>query len=137
MKAIFQTAMAGAVGLVLGAAGMSVLQAQTTEAPAFIIANIADVKNPDGFAKYRSLAGATQVPFGGRGLLRMGVAQPLPDQSGEWPSTAPKGQTVLIEFPNMKNLLDWWNSPAYRAVRPLRENATTGLIYAVQGLPPS
>jgi uncharacterized protein (DUF1330 family) len=35
----------------------------------------------------------------------------------------------------MRALQDWWNSPAYSAIRPLREKATIGRLFALQGLP--
>ena len=137
MRAIFAASLAGAAGLVAGAMGMSALQAQTAEPQAYLVSNIVEVKDPDLLKKYQAQAPATQVPFGGHALVRAATPQPLPGQSGGWSNAAPpKGAIVIVAFPSMKNLLAWWSSPAYAAVRSQRETATTGVAYAVLGTPP-
>ncbi len=80
--------------------------------------------------QYQTQVGATQVPFGGRFLAR-GAKAVMLDNSAE-----PKGTIVIVAFPSMKNLRDWWSSPAYNAVRPIREANTVMQLYAVEGVPP-
>ena len=131
MKSSFQVALAGIAGLMIGAAGTSVLNAATTTAPAFIVAERVSVHDPDMIKEYAAKVPQTQIPFGGHALAR-GAAPVMLDNSPQ-----PKGTFAIIAFPSMKNLKDWWNSPAYSAVRSLREKSSTTIIYAVEGLPPS
>ena len=131
MSSHCKMALAGLAGAVLGATGMNALQAQTIAPTAYLVANIQEVKDQAGYDKYRASVAATQAPYGGRFLARGAKAVGL-DRS-----PLPTGTMVIISFPNMKNLRDWWNSPAYSQIRPLRENATVSTVYAVEGLPPS
>jgi len=131
MKSAFKLALASVMGAVVGAIGMSALHAETATPPAFVVANIQEVKDADMYGKYRAAVVGTQTPYGGHALAR-GATPVALDKS-----ILPKGTIVIIAFPSMKNLQDWWTSPAYSAIRPLRENATVGQVYAVEGLPPS
>ena len=137
MRPIFGMVLAGSIGVMVGAGGMSVLQAQTAEPAAFIVSNTQEVKDPDLLKKYQAAAPATQVPFGGHPLVRAAMPQMLPGQSGAWAQAGlPKGTIVIIEFPSMKNLLAWWNSPAYSGIRKQREQATAGQMFAVEAPKP-
>jgi uncharacterized protein (DUF1330 family) len=131
MKNIFGLALAGGLGLVAGASGMSLLHAQTATPKAYLFNNITEIKDPDSFKKYQAQVAATQVPYGVHAIVRNATPVML---SQTQPVTT--GTVVILEFPSMKNLTDWFNSPAYAAIRPLRENSTTGRIFAVEGQPP-
>jgi Domain of unknown function (DUF1330) len=48
----------------------------------------------------------------------------------------PKGKFAIIQFPSMQALQDRWHSPAYAAVRPLREKSTVARLFALEGIPP-
>ena len=72
----------------------------------------------------------TLAPYNVRTLAR---ANPVPLDS----STPPAGSLVVLAFNNMDNVKAWWNSSAYQAIIPLRENFTKTRAYAVQGVPPS
>ena len=130
MRHVFQIAGASIAGLFLGAMGMSVLHAQTATAPAYLVSNIAEVKDPELMKKYSAGAPATVAAFGGKVIAR--ATPVMLDDRG-----ATTGTVFLIQFPSMKNLTDWFHSPGYSAVRPFRENASTGRLYAIEGLPPS
>ena len=132
MKNIFALALAGGLGLILGASGMSLLQAQTATPKASLFNNISEIKDPAMFDKYRAAVGATQTAYGVRAIVRNATPVML---SQTQPVTT--GTVLILEFPSMQKLTDWFNSPAYAAIRPFRENATTGRIFAVEGLPPS
>ena len=130
MKSTFKLALVGFGGIVLGAGGMSALEAATATPQAYLVANIQEVKDPEAYKTYQSGVGPTQAPYGGHFLAR-GAKPVMLDSSPE-----PKGAIVIIAFPSMKNLRDWWNSPAYAAIRPIREKNAVGQLYAVEGLPP-
>ena len=63
MGSHYKLALAGLVGLALGAAGMDAIHAQTAVAPAFLVANIKDVKDQANYDKYRAAVVGTQTPL--------------------------------------------------------------------------
>jgi len=131
MKAVLKISLVGIAGVIIGAGGLSALQAATATPKAYLIANLIEVKNQDLYGKYRAAVLDTQASFGGDVLVR-GASPVAVDKS-----VLPKGTMVIVEFPSLKNLQDWWNSPAYSAIRPLRENGTVGTDYALEGVPPT
>ena len=121
---------AGLVGMVLGAAGVGALHAQTATAPAFFVGNVQEVLDAELFKQYEVAAGKVGARYGSH-VVAAGVPLPI-----DMPRSAPpKGSIIIVQFPSMKNLKDWWNSPEYAAIRPMREKATVGPAYALQGLP--
>ena len=130
MKRNWQIAVAGLLGLVVGAAGMAAFAAGTA-APAYYVGNVQEVKDAEAYKVYASKVPDTLTPFGGKFIVR-GAEPVILDASKK-----PPGYIVVIQFPSMKNLRDWWNSPVYSSIRPIRERLTTGQNYAVEGLPPS
>jgi uncharacterized protein (DUF1330 family) len=129
MKTVLNMSLAGALGLIAGASAMQLLHAQTASAPAYLVANIESVNDAATFAQYREAATRSFAPYGGHRLVR--DATPVRLDS----SPLPQGKIVILQFPSMEALQHWWNSPAYTAVRPLRERAAVTRLYAVQGLP--
>jgi uncharacterized protein (DUF1330 family) len=121
----------GVLGIFAGTAGTTLLQAATEEPAAYLVANIQSVKDQAQYDRYRGAVAGTQAPYGGRFLVRGA----MPVMLGN--SAVPQGTVVIIRFPSMKNLQDWWNSPAYSAIRPLRESGTVSRLFAAEGLPGS
>jgi uncharacterized protein (DUF1330 family) len=130
MKLAGKTLLAGLSGIVLGAAGMTVFAAQT-DAPAYYVGNVQEVKDAEAYKAYAGKVADTLTPFGGKFIVR-GAEPVILDASRK-----PPGYIVIIQFPGMRNLRDWWNSPVYSSIRPIRERLTTGQNYAVEGVPPS
>jgi uncharacterized protein (DUF1330 family) len=128
MRTAFKMSLVGALGFVAGASAMQVLHAQTAGAAAYLVANIESVNDAATFAQYREAATKSFAPYGGQRLVR--DATPVRLDS----SILPEGKIVILQFPSMKALQDWWNSPAYTAVRPLREKSSVVRLFAVQGL---
>jgi uncharacterized protein (DUF1330 family) len=129
MRTAFKMSLAGALGFLAGASAMQVLHAQSAGAPAYLVANIESVNDAATFAQYREAATKSFTPYGGHRLVR--DATPVRLDS----SILPEGKIVILQFPSMKALQDWWNSPAYTAARPLREQSSVVRLFAVQGLP--
>jgi uncharacterized protein (DUF1330 family) len=132
MKPVSKMAIVGAVAVIAGASAMEVLHAQTVTAPApaYLVANVEEVKDDAMLAQYAVAVPKTEAAFGGHVIVR--GAMPVMLDS----SPLPKGRFVVIQFPSMKALQGWWNSPAYSAVRPLREKSTVGRVFALEGIPP-
>lgn len=129
MKTVLNLSLVGALGFIAGASVIQALHAQMASAPAYLVANIESVNDAATFARYREAATKSFAPYGGHRLVR--DATPVRLDA----SPLPQGKIVILRFPSMQALQSWWNSPAYTAVRPLREKAAVTRLYAVQGLP--
>ncbi len=82
---------------------------------AYIIGNIT-VIDQDKWAEYRSKVPATLTPWEGELVFRGKQLQVL---GGNYQHT----DCVVIRFPNMDALNNWFNSDAYQALIPIREQA--------------
>lgn len=94
--------------------------------PAYIVANV-DVTDPEAYAEYRKGVVASLEPFGGRFLARGGRAEAL---EGSYPVK----RVVILEFPDYDSARGWWDSPAYRDLRALRQRASRGDLLVVEGV---
>lgn len=82
-----------------------------------------DVPNDEGLT-YLEKVEATVAPHGGKWLAQ-GTADVL---EGAWP-----GSVVLMEFPSRTAAMNWYNSPEYQSIFPLRaRNSISDLILADQ-----
>ncbi len=52
---------------------------------------------------------------------------------GEWNAT---GRVVLIEFPSLEHLKQWYDSPEYRPLRAIRERCAVSTIIVMDGVKP-
>ena len=71
----------------------------------------------DGYDRYRGQVMPTLEPFGGRFLVRGGAFTTI---EGEMPFE----RIAVLEFPSRGAAEDWYQSPAYQAVLPIRLAAT-------------
>jgi uncharacterized protein (DUF1330 family) len=131
MRSASTTALVGTLGVFAGAAALGILHAQaaSADAPAYVIANAEAVTDSATLAKYTTVVGKTIRDFGGHVIVR--GAMPVKLDA----SPLPKGVFVIVQFPSMKALRDWWNSPEYSAIRPYREQSTVEHLFAVEGVP--
>ena len=114
-------------GALIGALAVTRLHAQTVSAsnlPAFFIAEF-EVTDPAGIEPYRARVASTLEPFGGRFIVRVGKIAPL---EGE----PPKG-LVIIAFDSMEKAQGWYDSPAYREIRPIRYRTAKSRVFIVEG----
>jgi uncharacterized protein (DUF1330 family) len=86
----------------------------------------ADVTDPDGYEKFKSLASAAIADHGGRYLVRGGAMQPL---EGQW-----RSRVVLLEFPTYAAALAFYNSDAYQEARQVRLRSSTASVLAMDGV---
>jgi uncharacterized protein (DUF1330 family) len=49
---------------------------------------------------------------------------------------APKGGIVVIAFDSAEKARAWYDSPAYAAIRPIRQSAAKRRIFIVEGITP-
>jgi uncharacterized protein (DUF1330 family) len=92
----------GLSGLILGAAGMAAFAAPNAAPPAYYVGNVQEVKDAEAYKAYAGKVGDTLTPFGGKFIVR-GAEPVILDASRK-----PPGYIVVIQFPSMKSLRDWW-----------------------------
>ena len=49
---------------------------------------------------------------------------------------APKSRVVIIAFDSVEKAREWYDSPAYAAIRPIRQRAAKARIFIVEGVAP-
>jgi len=114
-------------GLWLGAAAIEGRPART--APAYVIAEV-EVTDRAAIQEYGRKVPQTLAPFEGRYryLVRGGKTWAL---EGERPMGI-----VVIAFDSAEEARRWYDSPAYAAIRPIRERAAKSRIFLVEGIGP-
>lgn len=99
---------------------------QTT--PAYAVGYLRDVDFNDQVVAYLERIDATLDEYGGRFVVHGGQLSPL---EGEWPGTL-----VVIEFPSTRTAQDWYASPGYQQILPLRTENSDSMAAVVEGVPP-
>lgn len=116
------------VGLLTGVAGTAAVQGQQPETPpAYVISEADAITDVTAIRTYGAKVGDTLAPFKGHFhfLVGGGNVEPL---DGD----APVG-IVVIAFDSLDEAHAWYNSPAYAAIRPIRQRASKGRMFLVQG----
>jgi uncharacterized protein (DUF1330 family) len=92
----------------------------------YVIA-IVDVTNAEGYQEYSRQVPATIARYGGRYLVRGGKMEV---REGEWPGQ----RTVILEFPSLARALEWYDSPEYKPLRPIRQSCSRAQISFFEGI---
>jgi len=139
MKTNYKFAMAVLIGLALGVAGGRAIHAQQTApqtapqtktAPVYLISEADAITDPTAIKEYGAKVGSTLAPFNGHYhfVVAGGKAQSL---EGE----APQG-IVVIAFDSAEQAHAWYDSPAYQAIKPMRQSAVKGRMFIVPVIAP-
>ena len=116
-------------GVLIGVAGGEAIHAQQAKtAPGYVIAEV-KVNDLVTMQKYGAKVPETLAPFNYHYVILGHNIQAL---EGE----PPKGGIVMIAFDSVEKAREWYDSPAYAAIRPLRQGAAKSRIFIVEGLPP-
>ena len=83
------------------------------------------VKNPEQWVEYRDKVPATLALHGGEVVFRGNQLASLAGQN-------PHPDIVVIRFPTMAALTNWFSSPAYQALIPLRDEAADVVLTSYQ-----
>ncbi len=94
--------------------------------PAYVIADITAIKDPEIYAQYRAQVLATVTKYGGRFVVRGGAVEVL---EGDWRP----GRIVVLEFPDLAAAKAWYGSAEYGPLVKLRQSASTGSLLMVEG----
>ena len=95
---------------------------------AYVISEV-DVRDPQGFEAYRTMAAPTIARYGGRYLVRGGQAALA--EGGPEPRNI-----IVVEFPSMARLREWYASPEYAEALKVRQTALDRRLIFVEGVAP-
>ncbi len=95
---------------------------------AYVISEV-DVRNAAGFEAYRTIAAKAIAQYGGRYLVRGGAANVA--EGGPPPNTI-----IVVEFPTMERLREWYASPEYAQALKVRQTALDRRLIFVEGVVP-
>ena len=94
---------------------------------AYVIAHLQESAPHPEVAEYMERISGTFAPYGGQFLVH---ATQHEVKEGSWP-----GHVVMIGFPGIDEAREWWASPAYQEIEPLRSRHIEGDIILVEGVP--
>ena len=94
---------------------------------AYVISEV-EARDVAGFEAYRNLAAPTIAQYGGRYLVRGGAAVAV--EGGPPPKTL-----IIVEFPSMERLREWYASPEYAEALKVRQAALERRLIFVEGAP--
>lgn len=94
--------------------------------PAYAVGIINETRLNDDIRTYLETIDSTLQPYEGRYIIHGGPYL--------WMEGEPTGDFIVIEFPNLELASDWYESPAYRAIKLLRIANSVGTIFLVQGV---
>jgi uncharacterized protein (DUF1330 family) len=97
--------------------------------PAYVISEV-EARDQAAMQAYRTLAAQTIALYGGRYLARGGAAEVV--EGGPAPKTI-----IIVEFPTMERLRQWYASPEYAEALKLRQTALERRLMFVEGFIPS
>ena len=96
--------------------------------PAYVIVNV-DVLDEEAGWAYAPVAQQSILSHGGRYL----VAGPTPEPvEGAWDFS----RLLVIEFPDMDRIREWYDSPEYRRAREMRKSTARVRMLFAEGSPP-
>ncbi|MEQ4304813.1 DUF1330 domain-containing protein [Plantactinospora sp. B6F1] len=93
----------------------------------YVIGYLENVEVGPEIVEYIERIEATMAPYGGRYLVHGGQ---LVGHEGTW-----NGDVVLLEFPDLASAQEWYGSPDYQAILPLRTAHATSMVALVEGVP--
>ena len=94
---------------------------------AYVISEV-DVRDSAGFETYRTIAAKAIAQYGGRYLVRGGAASIA--EGGPPPKTI-----IVVEFPSMEKLREWYASTEYAEALKARWTALDRRLIFVEGMP--
>jgi uncharacterized protein (DUF1330 family) len=128
MSTNHKLALAMLAGFSIGIAGAWAIHAQQVKTlPAYLIGEV-EVTDPTAIEKYGEKVPETLAPFNHHYLVRGGKTQSL---EGEPPKTI-----VVIAFDSVDKAREWYQSPAYEAIKPIRQASAKSRIFIAEGVAP-
>jgi uncharacterized protein (DUF1330 family) len=95
---------------------------------AYVISEV-EMRDAAGFEAYRIIAAKTIAQYGGRYLVRRGVANLVE-------GSPPPKTIIVVEFPTMERLREWYASSEYAEALKVRQTALDRRLIFVEGVAP-
>ena len=95
---------------------------------AYVISEV-EMRDAADLEAYRTIAAKTIAQYGGRYLVRGGAANLI--EGGPAPKTI-----IVVEFPTMERLREWYASPEYAEALKVRRTALDRRLIFVEGVAP-
>src|SRR6266403_466290 len=95
---------------------------------AYVISEL-EVRDAAGIETYRTLAAKSIAQYGGRYLVRGGTASTA--EGGP-----PPKNIIVVEFPSMERLREWYASPEYAQALKVRRTALDRRLIFIEGVAP-
>lgn len=95
--------------------------------PAYYVAEFQPTDR-EAIKPYSAQVESTFRPYGGRFIVRGG-------QPNIKEGFGAQGRLVIIKFDSLKQAQDWYNSPEYQNIIPIRHRSGNSRTYIVEGLP--
>jgi uncharacterized protein (DUF1330 family) len=130
MKTNHKIVLALLLGVSIGVAGAKAIRAQQVPPPPAYLISEVDSMDLTGIQKYGAKVPETLAPFNGHYHFLVAGAKPQP-LDGE----PPKG-IVVIAFESAAKAREWYDSPAYQAIVPVRLSSSKGRMFIVEGVAP-
>ncbi|MFI6920735.1 DUF1330 domain-containing protein [Nonomuraea spiralis] len=96
--------------------------------PAYVIVGV-DVLDQEAGLAYAAVAQPSILSHGGRYLVAGPTSEPV---EGVWDFS----RLVVIEFPDMDRIREWYDSPEYRRAREMRKDTAQVRMLFAEGSPP-
>jgi uncharacterized protein (DUF1330 family) len=94
---------------------------------AYVFAEV-EITDPVAYENYRQQVPAVIAKYGGRYLVRGGVAKLREGKT-------PPQRLVILEFPDMAKLEAFYNSAEYAPLLAIRSRASNSRLISIEGLP--
>ena len=94
----------------------------------YAVAHLHTLSEHEDVLTYIELIQKTMEPYGGRFLVHGSAVEVV---EGEWP-----GALVVVSFPDMESAHEWYASPAYQKILPLRTDHIGGNVVLAEGVAP-
>ena len=124
MTTTLKVAAALVSGISIGALGIGALRAQNKPV-AFLVTEF-EVTDPAGWKSYQE--GTRAMPTSGGAFLARAA-------KGVVLSGAPPKTITIVQFPSVDDAIAFDSSPAYTALKPIRDKSSNWRSYVVEGLP--
>ena len=92
----------------------------------YAIAHLRTPTGNDEVYDYLERIQSTMDPYGGRFLVH---GPEVDVREGPWPGTI-----VILEFPSVEQARQWYDSPAYQEILPLRTEHSEGDVIFIDGV---
>jgi uncharacterized protein (DUF1330 family) len=131
MKTNHKLALAVLASASIGAAGGKAIHVQQVKtAPVYLVSEADAITDFTAIKKYGERVPETLAPFNGHYHFVVGGGK-TQGLDGE----APQG-IVVIQFDSAEQARAWYGSPAYQAIKPIRQSAVKGRVFLVEGVVP-